>query len=134
MSENIILERKVIDYLKLKKDNISKDFSEQQVAKDTKVILGEPKEYPYQMVDAIKQYSLTNNEIMRIWLRLMLRDGKQSYLVILDCKGNLNEIYKNIASVSKKFTNGLPIDFVTIEKAFGKSAVENQVPIYQSNW
>lgn len=53
---NFILDKKTIEHIKTRRDIMTKGVSEQKVVKDTRVTLGEPKDYPTQMVESIKEY------------------------------------------------------------------------------
>lgn len=53
---NFIVDRKLSEHLRTTKDIVTKGVSEQKVAKDTNVWLGEPKVYPTEMIEAVKDH------------------------------------------------------------------------------
>lgn len=118
-------------FLKTKKDNMKNSISEQRVSKGTKVMFGEPKDYLIQMIEVIKQRLEPNKSVQKVWLRLMVRNGKQSYLLIVDFDGKQDEIFGNIADAARPYLEGMNFDFVSVEKKFGISAIENVKPFYE---
>lgn len=114
--ENMILERKMLMFLKAKKDNMRNGISKQRVSKGTKVILGEPKNYPTRMIEAIKRCLEPNKSVKKVWLRLMVRNREQSYLLIVDFDGKQDEVFQNIANAARPYLEGMNLDLVSVEK------------------
>ena len=128
---NFILDRKTIEHLKTRKDIITKGVSEQKVTKDTQVTLGEPKDYPTEMVEAIKTYLNGETAVRRAWLRLMYRSGEYSYLVVVDFEGDRKNVFGKIADAARPYLGNMYIDMVPFADDFGKRAVEGVEPFYQ---
>lgn len=130
---NIILKKEMIDAI----ENIGKDLpqdrvmKEQVAVKDTKVMLGEPAEYPQEMIDAICKYLKTNKKVTAAYLRLMVKDNVQSYLIVVDFTGDNNEVFPGIADAGTPYSKGKPLDFVPCSSDFGKDAVVNVEPFYK---
>lgn len=106
-------------------------IKEQVAEKDTKVMLGEPAEYPQKMIDAICKYLKITKNVNAAYLRLMVKDNEQSYLIVVDFSGDKNEIFSGIANAGVRFSNGKYLDFVPLTSDFGKSAVEKVEPFYK---
>jgi hypothetical protein len=106
-------------------------IKEQVAEKDTKVMLGEPAEYPHLMIDAISKYLKTNKNVNASYLRLMIKDNEQSYLIVVDFSGDNNKVFSGIANAGGPFSNGMYLDFVPLSSSFGKGAVENVEPFYK---
>lgn len=106
-------------------------IKEQVAEKDTKVMLGAPAEYPHEMIDAICKYLKTNKNVNAAYLRLMIKDNEQSYLIVVDFSGDKNEVFSGIANASVPFSNGLYLDFVPLSSSFGKDAVDKVEPFYK---
>jgi hypothetical protein len=106
-------------------------IKEQVTEKDTKVMLGEPAEYPQEMIDAICKYLKTNKNVNFAYLRLMIKDNEQSYLIIVDFSGDKKEVFSGIANAGGPFSNGKFLDFVSLSSSFGKDAVEKVEPFYK---
>ena len=106
-------------------------IKEQVAEKDSKVMLGEPAEYPQKMIDEICKYLKTNKNVNAAYLRLMVKDNEQSYLIIVDFSGDKNEVFSGIANAGVPFSNGKYLDFVPLSSSFGKGAVANLIPFYK---
>ena len=117
----------MLDQIKKVKDANTAGVQHQVVQKDTKVKLGEPKEYPQQMVDSIKRYAENEIEINALWLKLMVKDGEQSFLIVVDAEGDARKYFPNIANSAMPYIpKGMFIDFVPYDSEFGKSAATGE--------
>ena len=118
-------------HMKRHKDAVTRGCEEITVEKETQVLLGEPKEWPGEMVEAIRRYAETDRAIEAIWLRLMVRDGEQSYLLIVDHSGDRRAVFSAIAAAATaQIRNGMPVDMVPYADDFGRSAATGE-PIYR---
>lgn len=114
------------------KDSPQNTVIKEQVAeKDSKVMLGEPAEYPQKMIDEICKYLKTNKNINAAYLRLMVKDNEQSYLIVVDFSGDKNGVFSGIANAGVPYSNGKYLDFVPLSSSFGKGAIENVMPFYK---
>ena len=130
-SDNFVLNRKLMAHLKAQKDLRTKGVSRNKITKDTKVMVGEPKEYPTEMVEALQAHMKGVPAIERAWLRLMIKDNVQSFLVVVDFAGNREEIFGQIAAVARPYLKNIYLDMIPYQDGFGKKAVENVEPFYQ---
>ncbi len=130
-SDNFIITPENVVHIKQHKDNITRGYSEHVVEKETPVKIGEPSDYPTEMVEAIRSYAKTNKNIKSIWLKLMIKDNEQSYLLILDFKGDANTVFSAISrAATPHIHNGLPIDMVPFASEFGKNSAIGK-PFYR---
>lgn len=130
-SDNYVISNENVVHMKKHKDNLIKGYSENVVEKDTQVKIGDPANYPIEMVEAIKAYSKTNKNVNAIWLKLMIKDYEQSYLLIVDFNGDREKVFSSIASVATPYIQGgLPIDMVSYSDSFGKEAAIGE-PFYK---
>lgn len=129
--ENMRLDRRTIEYVKTRKDINTKGVSQQTVEKETQVQLGEPKDYPEKMVQAISKHLRQHKQVRRVWLRLMKKDGEYSYLLVVDFEGDRREVFSGIADAARPYLDGMYVDMVSLEQDFGKNAVQNVTPFYQ---
>lgn len=106
-------------------------IKEQVTEKDTNVMLGEPSDYPQEMIDEICKYLKTNKNVNAAYLRLMIKDNEQSYLIVVDFSGDKNEVFSGIANAAVPFSNSKYLDFVSLSSDFGKTAVENVESFYK---
>lgn len=130
-SDNFVLNRKLVAHLKTQKDLRTKGVSRNKISKDTKVMVGEPKEYPMEMVEALQAHMRGVPAIERAWLRLMIKDNVQSFLVVVDFAGNREEIFGKIAAVARPYLKNIYLDMIPYQDGFGKKAVEHAEPFYQ---
>ncbi len=129
--DNFIMDRKMLVHLKTQKDLRLKGVSQSRITKDTKVLVGAPKEYPTAMVDAMREHMLGVKTVSRAWLRLMVRDNVQSFLVIVEFEGNRDEIFGGIAAAARPHLKNMYLDMLPYQEGFGKRAVENVEPFYR---
>lgn len=122
-----------VEQIKQVKDsrNNGARVQQQVVQKSTKVMLGEPREYPKEMVEAISAYAKGVSAIKAIWLKLMIKEGEQSFLLIVDAEGDVRSLFQGIANVAvKHLPKGMYIDMVPANEEFGKSAATGE-PFYE---
>ncbi len=129
--DNFMLDRKLLNHLKTQKDLNTKGVSSQTITKDTEVLLGEPKDYPAEMVAKISDFLKKKPEVRRAWLRLMIRDNEQSYLLVADFTGDKDTLFGGIAHVARPYLAKMYIDMVPYENGFGKDAVNGVRPFYE---
>lgn len=121
---NLVVPR---EFLAARKGQIMRET----VSKDTEVLLGEPKDYPAAMAEAVKAHLAGVPEVKTAWLRLMVKEGQESYLVIADCgDGDLHSIFNGIGQAALPHLNGMSLDLTPLEGDFAHSAVENVAPFY----
>jgi hypothetical protein len=61
----------------------------------------------------------------------MDKESEQSYLFVVDYKGDRRKVFDGIGEVASRYLkNGMFLDIVDAKNSFGKSAIENQVPFY----
>ena len=117
--------------MKQMKDIRSKGMAEFKVGKGTAIQLGVPADYPTEMVEAIREYAKGNSSIEAVWLKLMVQNNEQSYLLVVDSTGDRKAAWKGIADAAMPHRrNGLFIDFVPLDDSFGKQAATGE-PIYR---
>ncbi len=130
-SDNFVITPDNVVHIKQHKDSITKGYTTTTVQEETKVLLGDPADYPAEMAEAIRQYAKTNKDIKAIWLKLMVRDSEKSYLLIVDHTGDRNTVFSAIAKAAASVDHhGLPIDMVAYTDQFGRDAAKGE-PLYR---
>lgn len=130
--ENITFNKTMIGALKDEKERRAKGcVVEQVVKKDTTVQLGQPRIYPKEMVNAISNYLKKQKNVQAAYLQLMIKEGEQSYLLIIDFIGDRREIFDGIANVAMSHLNGMIIDLIPYDSDFGRNATSNIEPFYK---
>jgi len=120
--ENLVLDREVIVNIVSGKAVMRKGES---------VAIGLPRDYPEEMVQALKRYFDEFKKIKSAYLLWMVRNGEQSYLLVLDSDEKPEMIYPKIGDVCKPYLNGIFVDMIPLTSSLGISATENQQPFYK---
>ena len=123
-SDNLAIGPQDVMHIKNHKDLVTKGSTEVTMAEDTTVQIGDPANYPTEMVEAIKKYAKKNKAINAIWLKLMTRDGEQSFLAIVDFVGDRKAVFGGIAEAARPFFNGMYLDMVPYADNFGQQAAK----------
>lgn len=130
-SDNVVFSISNLERMKQMKDIEENGYSTQEVKKDTKVLIGEPADYPHELVEAVKNYAKSSKSIKAIWLKLMVKDNEQSYLLIVDYDGDQSEVFKGISNVAvSHLKNGKFVDLVPFNDDFGRNAATGE-PFYK---
>lgn len=110
------------------------NLSKVSIPKNTKVLIGTPKEYPQQLVDAMSQYLKTKAEVNCAYLRLLIQNEQQSFLIVLDITKGIDPktIFSELYQVVKPYhVKDKFIDFISADTAFGQEAIEGEKPFYE---
>lgn len=129
-SDNFVIGPKDLVHMKEHKDMVTKGSAEMTITEDTKVLIGDPANYPTEMVEAIKKYAKKNKAIKAIWLKLMTRGDEQSHLAIVDFVGDRNAVFGGIAGAARPYFNGMYLDMVPYADSFGQQAATGE-PFYR---
>lgn len=97
------------------------------------VMIGEPKEYPTDMVEKLKQMFKNIKEIRCAYLLWMARNNETSYLFVLDANGDEKKLFPVVGETCQPYLKGKFMDMVPFRAQFGQRAVENQKPFYISS-
>lgn len=106
--------KKVIEEYRKRRNSNDTKVKEDVIEKETKIILGEPKEYPSEMIESIKKYMKKEKSIKKAYLRLMIKDNTQSHLIIVDAEGNKDAVFREIANVAVNHSKGMFVDIVDV--------------------
>lgn len=102
------------------------------VEKDTKVMLGDPKEKPEELIEAISKCLEKHNEVKSAYLKLMVKDNVESWLLVIDFEGEKNALFGDIAKSALAYSKGKNIDFIKLGSEFSKNAIKNSEPFYKA--
>lgn len=111
------------DYMRRKKNIIENG---------TQVKVGEPDEYPIDLMAALINHLSTEAPVNAAYLRMIEKDGKKGYFIVVDFLGDMNEIFEGIADVAKPFIDdeeALTLMPFTME--FARNAVKGIEPFYK---
>lgn len=110
-----------------------KNASSELKKKKSEVMVGDPKEYPAAMTKAIGEYFSEIPDVNGAYLKLMLKDSNESYLVAVEYSGKENptDLYNKTAQIAIPHAGGIPIDFIDANSEFAKKAIKNTKPFYR---
>ena len=81
--------------------------------------------------NAICAHVKKKKNVKAAYLRLMEKDGEQSYLVIVDFTGDRREVFDGIGKAAWNHLNGMFIDLVPLDTDFGQQAAAGVEPFYK---
>lgn len=128
--ENLIIDRGMVEELKAKKDIVTKGFAERQFTEGEEVLLGDPKEYPEDMIQDIIDYMKQKEEISQAWLRLLVKGEEQSYLLVVDFEGEASNVFPEISDIARPHLMNQYLDMVPYRSELGQKATENVLAFY----
>ena len=104
----------------------------QQIAPGTKVSLGEPKEYPIDLMAALINHFSTEQEVNAAYLRMMEQNGQKSYLIVVDFYGDMASTFEAISTVAKPYLDDeIQLSMMPYSLEFGRNAVKGVEPFYK---
>jgi hypothetical protein len=122
--------RIIEDYIKSKNNPAAALINENTIEEDTKIMLGEPREYPTKMIEAIKEYMKKQRAIKKAYLRLMVKENEKSYLIVVDFEGMKESVFQGVADAAKPHLNGMFLDMVEMND-WAKSVIRDVEPFYK---
>ncbi len=116
-------------YRKERTNASSSSVTNENVPEDRNVLLGEPREYPMQMIEAIQAYMKTQKNIKKAYVRQKLREDGQSYLIVVDAEGQKEAIFSGIADAAAPHLNEMSFEIIEIDD--WTEAMEEIKPFYK---
>lgn len=111
------------DYLRMEKNTL-KD--------GTQVKLGEPKEYPIDMMAALINHFSTEPGVNAAYLRLVEQDGQLSYFIVVDFIGEMAKVFDDISEVAQPFLDDeIQLSMMPYSMDFARNAVKGIEPFYK---
>lgn len=137
-NENIIFNREQISSLREQRINKDKYGITQNVI-HTNEQIGlrklNPEEYPTEMLDKIILHMKNKDEINAAWILKMLKQEKESYLIVVDFEGEFSIVLGEIARIAKPFlVDGITsLDMVPYNSPLGTDAIKTADMFYSKN-
>lgn len=121
---NIIINYEMLSTISEASKEMSKSLS--------KISVGDPKTYPLEMVRKISEKLWDKDYIDAAYLKIMLKNRDQSYLVALEGKlpDKPEKLYNEIAENALPNSENIPIDFIDYSSDFAKKVFKNSEPFY----
>lgn len=129
--QNIAITRELMEYFSQRKSEIV-------IQKDTNVLLGQPANYPHELVKALSKFFKENREVESAYLFLAHMEGeaKPHLLFIIGFTGEKAALFSRVAAIAQSYLGEDEyIDLIPLNTRFGKNATKNAPPFYKrKNW
>ena len=112
------------DYLRMKNNTIESG---------TKIQLGEPDEYPIDLMAALINHFSTEETVNAAYLRMIKKeDGQKSYFIVVDFYGDMQETFDFINKVAKPYLDDeIELTMMPYSMEFARNAVNGIEPFYK---
>lgn len=112
------------DYMRMKNNTIESG---------TRVQLSEPDEYPIDLMAALINHFSTEETVNAAYLRMIKKeDGQQSYFIVVDFYGDMQETFDYINKVAKPFLDDeIELTMMPYSMEFARNAVNGIEPFYK---
>jgi len=117
---------------------IPKDYFYNKIIDDNvilageRVYIGEPKEYPTDMIRKLKKYFASCSKINKAFLQWMIRDSEPSYLLVIDSDEMIKNDLANISNICSECTKN-NVDIVMSNTELGKIVSTKVDAFYDAN-
>lgn len=112
------------DYLRMK--------SHKTIKPDVPLQLGDPTEYPIDLMAALINHFSTEPLVNAAYLRMIEQDSQKSYLIVVDFVGNIEQTFDAISDVAKPYLDDeVQLSMMPYSMEFGRSAVKGIEPFYK---
>lgn len=133
---NVVLPTKLVLALaaekkvRLEKAKAQTTASASSIPAGTQIRLAEPKNYPIAMVKAMTKYFKSQDCVKSAYLRLMEKEAKISYLIVVDSENEDTAIFDGAIAAGAEQSGEFPLEFVWKSTDFGKNAANGVTPFY----
>lgn len=112
------------DYLRMKNNTIESG---------TKIQLGEPDEYPIDLMAALINHFSTEETVNAAYLRMIKKeDGQKSYFIVVDFYGDMQETFDYINKIAKPYLDDeIELTMMPYSMEFARNAVNSIEPFYK---
>ena len=131
-SDNIIIEDELIQYMLQKKIAYYEDGEITiKAGEELGIDEFEKDEYPFDMIDALKNHFKSQKNIISSYIRFLNRNGEQSYLLITEFTGDKDTTFMQISQIAKPFLKDIFLDQLEFNTPFGKEVTKDIIPFYK---
>lgn len=120
-------------------DTMMKILNTESLAPGTKIQIGDLKEKPQELLDALEAHMTNVDDIQKAFLRVMKREDKPNpnLLLVLDIDvqalgdAGVKSLFDAVAEVAKPHLHGMELAIVPASNNFGVAALRDAVPFYE---
>ena len=103
---------------------------ELKIPVNSKILLSEPERFPTMLAEEVTKCCDEIGTINRLWLLEMTTEKDESWLLVVDFKGDKNEIFREINDAARNYLGMRYLDMIAYDDEFAKKSVENHKPFY----
>lgn len=139
--DNLIVPREVIaSWTQTKKEILSAPKTESHVVrggvellkKQSNVRIGDPKDYPQELENALTEYAKTDKSIKKLWLRGVQLEGKNpEYLVIVKADKEEKPLFDAIGAAAQGHLGDMTMVVVGASSELGIKGSEGKKPFFK---
>jgi len=127
---NLVITRKTISRITGRLQEAA-GVSARPPKRDDRIFLAEPKIFPLDLAVSLIKGMRNRSDVMTAYLLLMIRDGKQSYLVVINCSGDFTELFDILRDLSMPYLKtGQSISFEPANSIIGQQAIHGRIPFF----
>lgn len=130
-NQSITIFRELLYALNERRQMEEKGHVDVSYAPGTPIVFTEPKDYPVDMVAAVKAFMKEDERVKAGYLRVMGTDNHITYLIVVDYEGEETEIFEAVAECAKPHLNGMMLDITSMNSEIGEKATTNVEAFYQ---
>ncbi len=129
-SDNMVITRPLLLKWYEHKQIMTQGHANHVINSDTPVEVFVPSPYPMELSNKLCDTARQNHNVSRIWLRGIKLNGENGYLLVVDFKGDRQKLFTAFGECAKPFLGARALHIIALDDGFGKTAVENAMPIY----
>ncbi len=128
--KSVTFPKNMVISIKQQRDYMRRE--QNKVQPNVPIQLGEPKEYPIELMGALINHFSTQDNVNRAYLRLIEQNGVKSYLIVVDFIGDLDATFAAINEVAKDYLDDdVELTMMPYSIEFAQTAVRGVEPFYQ---
>lgn len=128
--KSVTFPKPMVISIKQQKDYMN--MSKNTIQPGTPIQLGEPKEYPIDLMAALINHFSTEELVNAAYLRMMEQNGQKSYLIVVDFIGDMESTFEAISEVANPhLDDDIQLSMMPYSMEFGKNAVKGIEPFYK---
>lgn len=127
--KSVTFPKQMVVAIKQQKDYM--EMNNHTIKEGVPIQLGEPKEYPIDLMAALINHFSTEPLVNAAYLRMMQQEDQMSYLIVVDFIGDMSSTFESISKVAKPYLDDeIQLAMMPYSMDFGKNAVNGVEPFY----
>lgn len=127
--DNMFISRNAVAKWREKKQILQVGHANHVITDKTPFEIYAPNPYPMQLSNKLCAIAKELPEVNRVWLRGITLNGEAGFLLVIDAE-QPDRFFNDFGNAGKEFIGKKSLHVVPFNGDFGKSAVQNVVPIY----